>query len=179
MKKIIIVVGVCFLFASLPLASGLTISNFKNIKTIINENKFSDIPVNDPPEWATHGFVGVLGVTDAMGKPQKPVSLIAGYCQKEFNGKVAGVIAIREREENIPKGYFAGQITGPFMFGILGNITIKKDTFIVGIGVKNETHFYFRIMALVGPTLYIAGKYMPLNSNTDTDLLKLANNYLK
>lgn len=178
MKKIIII-AVCFLFACIPVASGLTISNLKTIQSIVNENKTPELPNNDPPDWATHGFIGVLGVTDAMGKPQKPASIIAGYCQNEFKGKVAGVIAIREGEENIPKGYFAGQINGPFMFGILGNITNEKKTFIVGLGFRNETHFYFRIMALVGPTFYISGKYMPLNSNNDKDLLKIVNYYIK
>ncbi len=179
MKKLVIILGVCFLFASLPVASGLAISSFKDIKPLVKDNNSVGLSDNNPPDWATHGFVGVLGITDNIGKPQEPVSIIAGYCQEEFKGKVAGIIAIREGEENIIEGYFAGQINGPFMFGILGNTTTEKNTFIVGLGFRNETHFYFRIMALVGPTLYIAGKYMPLNSNTDTDLLKLVKNYIK
>jgi len=37
-----------------------------------------------------------------------------------------------------------------------------QQSLIVGLGVSNETHFYFRTMQIIGPNNYFVGKYFPL-----------------
>ena len=118
--------------------------------------------LTDPPEWATNYYFGIIGPTDYKGKPQDYRAVTAGYCQDNFKGKFAGLIADKDDEKN-PEFFIAGKISGPFLVGIIGNISTEKYTGIVGIGFRNETHFYFRLMAIVGPTIYIAGKYLPLS----------------
>ena len=47
------------------------------------------------------------------------------------------------------------------MLGIIGDNS-DQNSLIVGLGGRNETHFYFRLMGIVGPTFYIAGIYKPI-----------------
>jgi hypothetical protein len=117
--------------------------------------------LSDPPDWATHYFYGIIGQTNQNGKPQEYKAVTAGYCQDEFKGRFAGFIAEKNDEKN-PEYFIGGKIAGSFLIGIAGNISTEKYTGIVGIGFRNETHFYFRLMAIVGPTIYIAGKYIPI-----------------
>jgi hypothetical protein len=130
--------------------------NIENIPYYDNQ-KF----LSDPPAWATNYFYGVVGPTNQNGQPQDNMGVIIGYCQEGFKGRFAGIIA--ESNEKDPEYFIAGKIAGPFLVGIIGNISTEKYTGIVGLGFRNETHFYFRLMAIIGPTMYIAGKYLPIS----------------
>ena len=112
-----------------------------------------------PPDWATCSFVGVLGVTDQMGKPLPPSHAVVGYCQDNFKGRLVGAIA--ELNEKEPVGYIGTYVIGRFLLGKMG-ISNENQTLIIGIGGRNETHFYFRTMAIVGPTFYVTGIYLQL-----------------
>ena len=159
MKKILIVIGICFLFVSMPLTTAffLPTTDYINEKIQNTEEPFSTI--GDPPEWATGYFYGVRGNTDNEGKPLAPTEYFVGYCSDDFKGKFAGALLNIDTEDVI--GYTGGKIIGPFMLGIIGDNT-DQQSLIVGLGGNNQTHFYFRTMKIVGPNNYLYGKYFPL-----------------
>jgi hypothetical protein len=150
-KKIFLIITLVFII-SLPITSPLKIER-------INKQVFQEYLL-DPPEWASCYFYGFVGLTNQNGQPGIYWGLTAGYCQDDFKGRFAGLIT--ENSEEDPRFFMTGKITGPFLLGIIGNISTEKYTGIVGIGFRNETHFYFRLMGIVGPTFYIAGKYLPI-----------------
>ena len=159
MKKILIAIGICFLFVCMSFATAF----FLPTTGLMNE-KIQDIrkpfsTIDDPPEWATGYFYGIRGNTDNEGKPLKPTEYIVGYCSDDFKGKFAGAILNISTKD--VTGYTGGNIIGPFMLGIIGDNS-GQQSLIVGLGVSNETHFYFRTMAIVGPNNYLVGKYFPL-----------------
>jgi hypothetical protein len=161
MKKILIIICLNVLFTSMPMSTAIipSISEYQQIDQYIYAK--TDQVNGDPPDWATGYFVGVIGVTNQMGKPGPRRGHIIGYYEKEgFKGKFAGVIARRNSTE--ASGFIGGYLSGRYMIGIMGNISTRENSPIVGIGVNNETHMYYRLMGLVGPTFYIAGKYHPL-----------------
>jgi hypothetical protein len=155
-NKLIFVIGISFVLINIPSIA---------VSESLYHNNF--LPTIDPPDWATCYFIGVLGLTDTVGHPQKPTEFIAGYCQDDFKGQFAGVIARENEGETQPDGYepigyIYGRVIGSFMLGIIGNLSSGKKTGMAGIGFRNETHFYFRTMAIVGPTFYLAGKYVTI-----------------
>jgi hypothetical protein len=161
MKKIYIIICLSLLFSGMPISTAIipSISQHQIFQQNIYIN--TDPVKGDPPDWATGYFVGVIGITNHMGKPGPRRGHIVGYYEKEgFKGKFAGVIAQRNATE--PSGFIGGYLSGRYLVGIMGNISTKKNSPIVGIGVNNETHMYYRLMGLVGPTFYIAGKHHPL-----------------
>ncbi len=116
---------------------------------------------NDPPDWATHMFRGVIGMTNFRGRPLRPTHAIVGYCTESFSDTFIGVLA--ERNQTEPSGYLGGKIMGPFFLGRLSaDRSNEKAMTIVGLGVHNETHFYYRFIGLRGPSLYLAGQYHPM-----------------
>lgn len=150
MKKEIIILGICSLFICMPL-------------TVASPFYYNPmLTVDDPPEWATNYFLGYVGVTDSNGSPQIPAGYIIGYCEDDFKGQFAGIIAVEESEDPEPVGFLAGYIIGSFLLGIISNLSTDQQTFMVGLGMRNETHFYFRLMAIIGPTYYMAGIYSPI-----------------
>lgn len=160
MKKTLITIGICLFIIGMPLTNAI----FPKITNQLNEKnqnitKFYSTD-NDPPEWATNYFIGVIGVTDVNGKPQPYTGYIAGYCEDDFKGRFFGILT--EDIESEPKGFIGGRIVGLFLLGIISNYSGNQQTFIAGLGLKNETHFYFRLMGIIGPTFYITGKFSPL-----------------
>jgi hypothetical protein len=150
MKKISIMICLMILVTIIPITSAI---NMPNIDPIIPKTIDSD-----PPDWATGDFIGILGLTNAMGKPGSHKGYVAGYYEKEkFNGRFAGVIV--QRNATKATGFIGGYIKGPFLIGIIGNLSTKEYKPIVGIGLTNQTHAYFRLMSVIGPTWYIACQY--------------------
>jgi len=119
---------------------------------------YACIPLFDPPFWATHVFRGVIGQTDASGQPLDPDRYIGGYCSTSFKGRFYG--GIMEPGASEPRGVLAGGIRGSVLVGIMAGRQGRIP--LVGIGGSNETHFYFRMISLRGPSLYIAGLYEPI-----------------
>ena len=150
-KKYFLIIAVVFILL-IPITSAV------NIDKITNHNIQSYLL--DPPEWASSYYYGVVGLTNQNDQPENHKGITLGYCQEDFKGRFAGVIA--ENSEKDPKLFICGKTAGPILFGIIGNISTEKYTGMVGIGFRNETHFYFRLMGIVGPTFYIAGKYLPI-----------------
>ena len=153
MKKMSIFISLLLLMKMLPLTSAMTIP--------LDNSIIQSTVDADPPDWATGGFVGVLGLTNEMGRPESYRGYVAGYYEKEhFNGRFVGVIAKRNASE--ASGFIGGYIKGPFLIGVIGNLSTKEYKPIVGIGLTNQTHTYFRLMNIIGPTFYIACRYNPL-----------------
>jgi hypothetical protein len=150
MKKELIIIAICSILLFMPISMALP---------VYNNNMIS---LDDPPDWASNYFVGYVGVTNQSGGPQIPAGYIIGYVEDDFKGKYAGIIAVEENEDPEPVGFLAGYIIGPFLLGVISNISTDQQTFMVGLGMRNETHFYFRLMAIVGPTYYMAGIYSEL-----------------
>jgi len=150
-KKIFLILIIISIIV-LPTVTAIDINKIEN-------NKLKSYLV-DPPEWASNYFYGIVGATNQNGQPEDHKGVTIGYCQNNFKGKFAGVIS--EKDEKNPEIFIGGKISGPFLFGIIGNISTEKYTGIVGIGFRNETHFYFRLMGILGPTFYITGIYKPI-----------------
>ena len=159
MKKILIVIWICFLFVSMPLTMAFFLPTTDHMNEKIQNIKEPFSKIGDPPECATGYFYGLRGNTDNEGKPLEPNEYIVGYCSDYFKGKFAGALLDIDTEDVI--GYTGGKIIGPFMLGIIGDKSEQKSL-IVGLGVSNETNFYFRTMKIVGPNNYLVGKYFPL-----------------
>jgi hypothetical protein len=121
-----------------------------------NHIKILNEILDTPPDWATHYFYGVIGLTSYQGNPEEAKGFIVGYCTDNFKGKFAGIIVDTVEQE--PTGFILGYTGSPVLFGLIVNTNEQKIP-IVGIGLRNETGFYFRIMSIVGPTMYIAGLY--------------------
>ena len=154
MKKTIFSIVIIIL-----ISISLTFINVKTLgySTIESDHiKILHETIDTPPNWATHYFYGIIGLTSYQGNPEEPKGVIVGSCTDNFKGKFAGIIA--DTEEHEPTGYILGYTGGPVLFGLIGNTNEQKIP-IVGIGLRNETGFYFRIMSIVGPTMYIAGLY--------------------
>jgi hypothetical protein len=147
----------CFFIMVLltPLASAVQSSQYYSDHVV-----YCDYSTLETPDWATHEFRGVIGVTDELGHPLKPVRYIAGYCKDSFKGKFLGVIV--DKNEAEPREYFGGLVKGPFLLGFIDPHNADKRLPCVGIGGNNATHFYFRLMLIQGPTYYIAGKFNPM-----------------
>lgn len=156
MKKIsIIMVG--FLL-TIPLIGA--VSSTELSKQHLKGEKLTTL-LNEPPEWATHYFRGVLGITNQYGRPVKPNFFLVGYCTESFSGRFIG--AFTQQNHSEPLGYLTGRTNGPILIGrISGGDDQESAAGIVGIGVHNKTHFYFRFIGLRGPSLYMAGIYSPL-----------------
>ena len=154
MKKTIISIILSTMILTIPTFVGAT-STFPNI------NEMDYLSLNDIPDWATGNFIGLVGITSNFGNPGPYNGYIAGYYENEgFKGKFVGALA--KEDTNDLSGFIGGYLGGPFLIGILTNSSADKMFPIVGIGASNETHFYYRIMGLVGPTMYIAGRYQSI-----------------
>lgn len=152
MKKIVGIVSVSLLFLVLSMSSAFSTTLIESVEYTVETEDM------DQPDWATGGFRGVIGRTNANGRPAAYSGYIAGFYEnEEFNGRFIGALARRNTSD--PIGFIRGYIKGPFMIGFIGSRDTDGTKPIVGIGVSNETHAYYRTMSLVGPTVYIACRY--------------------
>jgi len=164
MKKIIIILGVCFLLLSIPVTIAINTPNLalSTLKTIIKNEKSklkSSLNIgklDDPPAWANGNFTGVWGV-NILGIPTNPIGWIAGYYQNIGLGQFAAVFG--EFNKTNASGALIGIMLWVFFIGGVGSTTTGNGTYVAGIGVANETHYYVRLHAIIGPSYYIHVKY--------------------
>lgn len=170
MKKLLFVIGICFLIA-LPstLAFPTVLKKTEYTKNCVD---FDSTSANDtPPSWATGNFSGVWGL-NVLGQPLPPAGWLVGYYS--FNGLVGrfeGVFDVFNVTN--ATGAIGGFFLGPFMFGQIANITTGNATGFVGIGGANTTHFYWRIMGFVGPTFYMYGVHSQLQNSTTKNYFRV------
>lgn len=164
MKKLIIVIGVCFLLLAMPATIAISTPNLKlakrssSIFTRVNFDKEKNgSPEDDPPGWANGNFSGLWGL-DIWGQWHIPVGWTYGYYKRtpEFGYFYAGFGNFAQENAS---WYIQGYFFGPFMFGSMGENEYANETLFVGIGGINETDYHWRMMGKVGPTFYVEGTY--------------------
>ncbi|KYK24238.1 hypothetical protein AYK25_09865 [Thermoplasmatales archaeon SM1-50] len=55
-----------------------------------------------------------------------------------------------------------------FFFGGAGSLATENGTWVSGIGIANDTAFYWRINAIIGPSFYILCNYTAFGNETTT-----------
>ncbi|MBU0497423.1 MAG: hypothetical protein KKC68_09685 [Candidatus Thermoplasmatota archaeon] len=155
MKKIFALIAISCLLITLPLTTAYPLPH--KATTYSTQKALLQTPqtIDDPPSWTIGNFTGVWGL-NAMGHPLSPEGIIFGYYgQHRFLGAFTNTTAVN--------GYLAGITFGPFMFGVVANVTGEGRAPFVGLGGQNGTtmEFYYRIMGIVGPTFYLYGFYNP------------------
>lgn len=160
MKKILIILGICFLLIVMPAMTvkpmKLT-NNVQSIKSILPDIKKPFPVLDDPPEWANGNFTGIWGVT-IFGVPTPPIGWISGYYQEIGLGTFAGVFA--PFNEINATGAIVGYMLWIFFMGGVQSIATGNGTYVAGIGVaNNETHYYMRLHGILGPNYYMYVEY--------------------
>lgn len=157
MKKIILTLGVCFLLLAMPLITASPMKQIKNpkIKKILSDIEKQGPALDDPPEWANGNFSGVWGIT-ILGFPTPPMGWVAGYYQEIGLGTLAGVFGPFNSNAT---GAIAGIMLWIFFMGGVEDIATEKGTYVAGIGVANETHYYMRLHGILGPNYYMSVEY--------------------
>jgi len=157
MKKFMIVIGICFLLLAMPAMTASTMHRTKNITTpFLPENK--PVAANDtPPDWAAGNFSGVWGLT-ILGIPIPPAGWINGYFA---NAPGIGRLEAGYAEFDVTNAtnILAGYMIWIFFLGGVTSVATGNGTWVSGIGVANETHFYWRLNAIIGPSYYIHCEY--------------------
>ncbi len=111
--------------------------------------------------WEPDGvYVGVWG--DYDGENFTVYGYLAGY-YKANNQKRGSYVGVWNTTDNATTGWMAGIFRSIFTFGVI-NVTDGNQFPFVGFLVKNETLFAGRVMAPVGPPVYMFGIHQPLDS---------------
>jgi hypothetical protein len=164
MKKNVICVGVCCLLLLSPIALCASIQKTDPSKQIMPLNQ-PIITSDEPPTWAKGNFSGVWGVT-VLGAPLPPLGWIQGYYQNIGFGKLDAVYA--DFNHTNATSYLRGFMLWIFFFGGAGNLAGGNTTWVSGIGVANNSSYYCRINALIGPSFYILVNYTAFGNQTTT-----------
>ena len=162
MKKLLIIVGICLLIV-VPTSTAVPMK-VAQPDSVIPQTTQGYFDNETPPDWATGNFSGIWGL-NLLGQPLPPAGWVAGYYS--FNGLVGrfeGVFDVFN--ETNATGAIGGFFLGWFMFGRIMNVSTGNWTGFVGIGGANTTHFYWRIMGIVGPTFYMYGTHAALQNVT-------------
>ena len=156
MKKILVIGGVCLLLITMPIITALPTELVQNPHTLMPILKKQTISLDEPPDWAKGNFTGVWGL-NVLGIPLAPIGWIVGYYQNIGLGNFAGVFG--SFNDTNATGAIIGIMLWVFFLGGVGSIETGNGTYVSGIGVANETHYYVRIHAIIGPSFYIHVKY--------------------
>jgi hypothetical protein len=157
MKKQWMIVGICTLLIGMPMAMATPMPQMENIKIDGPTDEKPIHPLDDPPSWATGNFSGVWGL-DIWGETHIPLGWLYGYYKRTVHfGYFYAAFADfwSENETNFLQGF----LIGPYMLGTLGSNESANETAFVGLGGYNETHFYWRVMGMEGPTFFMYGVY--------------------
>jgi hypothetical protein len=162
MKKIIISVALCCILLLFPIATALPIHH-KISETQIISSSHQIYKMSDPPGWANGNFTGVWGIT-LFGVPVDPVGWIVGYYENIGMGQLDSVYGTFN--ETNASSFLRGYMLWIFFLGFAGNIQTGNGTWVMGLGTANETNFYCRINAIIGPSFYILAQYTPFEKDT-------------
>lgn len=170
MKKVILALGVCFLFISLPSMTAISSPKMKNLSRVVNVfDKISMKSEDDMPSWVDGEFNGTWGLKEffLLDMVEIEIGNISGYYGQILGPfyLMVGQFYPRWNESQITN--ITGVYFGPIIFGGLGEIDVETDGYIVstsethfaGIGDQNLTHFDWRIMGREGPTFYLKGNF--------------------
>ena len=166
MKKIFMIVGICFLFLGMSIVSSMPLKELNNSKT---NNILSGLESDGAPNWADGTFNGTWGIREYSIFFHRLLNIelgtVSGYYTEGNLGYFVG--------EFIPhwntsmKTEINGLFFGQILFGQIGDLTVDdvdyegtvNETIYVGIGSVNETDFNWRLMGLEGPTFYMKGNF--------------------
>ncbi|MBN1280741.1 MAG: hypothetical protein JXA00_03740 [Candidatus Thermoplasmatota archaeon] len=163
MKKItLVVVVISVVLAGMPLTTALPMPH---LPSAMRHTPPTPAPyTNDtPPDWATGNFSGVWGIT-IFGIPLPASGWITGYYQRIGLGNFDAVYATFN--ETNATSFLRGIMLWIFFLGGAGSLATGNATWVSGIGVANQTHFYWRINAIIGPSFYIHCEYTPFENTT-------------
>ena len=144
---------------AMPALTALSPQMVHQLKIPLPRRMMPEMPVDaldDPPEWANGNFTGVWGLT-LLGVPLAPVGWISGYYENIGLGRFAGVFA--EFNQTNATGALIGMMLWVFFIGGVGSLATENGTYVAGIGVANETHYYVRLHGIIGPSYYIHVEY--------------------
>lgn len=157
MKKFIFVILLAVMLVAMPSIASFQVPS-KNNHSIKLKNLNQQLMQNDtPPDWAKGNFSGVWGL-NFLGLPLKPAGWIKGYFA---NQPGLGRLEAEFAEFNVTNatGIIGGYMIWIFFLGFVGSAETGNGTYVAGIGVANETHFYWRLNAIIGPSYYIHCEY--------------------
>ena len=164
MKKLLVVIGICFLLTAMPATIAVSTPKLKTIQRSVNvlsqqqsENEKNTSPADDPPGWANGNFSGLWGL-DIWGEWHIPVGWMFGYYKRtpKFGYYYAGFADFGQTNAS---WFIQGIFVGPFMFGSLGENEYANDTIFVGIGRIENNEYHWRLMGEEGPTFFVDGEY--------------------
>jgi hypothetical protein len=156
MKKILVIGGICILLITMPMITAMPTELVKNSQTLKPLLKKQTVSLDEPPDWANGNFTGVWGV-NLLGVPLAPIGWIVGYYQNIGLGNFAGVFG--SFNDTNATGAIIGMMLWVFFLGGVGSIETGNGTYVSGLGIANETHYYIRLHAIIGPSFYIHVEY--------------------
>lgn len=158
MKKILIILGISFLLVGMPVMTAFPMQKSTSIRNHLPLSSSTCGSYNDtPPDWAAGNFSGVWGL-NFLGFPLPASGWIKGYFANQPGlGRLEGGYA----PFNVTNAtnILSGVMIWIFFLGGVQNVATGNGTWVSGIGVANETHFYWRLNAIIGPTYYIHCEY--------------------
>ena len=158
MKKILIILGICFLVIGMPAMTASPLQKLNHVRNQLPIKNPSAVLNNDtPPDWAAGNFSGVWGL-NLLGFPLPASGWVEGYfANKPGLGRLEASFA----EFNVTNatGLISGFMLWIFFMGGVSSVATGNGTWVSGIGVANETHFYWRLSAITGPSYYIHCEY--------------------
>jgi hypothetical protein len=167
MKKRMILIGVCCLLLLSPITMGVSVHQpTVTDSPVLEKTRVSTL--GPPPSWAKGNFSGVWGLS-FLGYPLAPLGWITGYYQTIGLGSLDAVYA--SFNETNATAFLRGIMLWIFFMGGAGSLQTGNGTWVTGIGVANETHFYWRINPLIGPSYYIFCSYTAFTNQSTHCLL--------
>ena len=157
MKKLLIVLGLCVLLVGMPAFTAAPLQKNTTHERRLPISAPQSFDNDTPPDWAAGNFTGVWGL-NLLGLPLPASGWVEGYFAIQPGlGRIEGEFA----EFNVTNatGWLAGQMIWIFFLGGVGSVETGNGTWVSGIGVANETHFYWRLNAIIGPSYYIHCEY--------------------
>jgi hypothetical protein len=155
MKKQLIVLGIILLLIVMPALP--TVISTPVQKNPLPLQKTPTYQLLDPaPDWAKGNFSGVWGIT-ILGVPTQPLGWINGYYENIGLGKLEAEYA--DFNSTNATATLGGFMLWIFFFGGVKNIATGNTTWVSGIGVANETDYYLRLNAIIGPSYYMFVQY--------------------
>ena len=157
MKKKIISLGLCCLLLLVPSITAFPVHHTITKASTLNPPHQTD-KMDPPPTWAHGNFSGVWGLT-ILGVPVGPSGWITGYYENIGLGQFDAVYGTFN--ETNASSFLRGFMLWIFFLGFAGNLQTGNGTWVMGLGVANETSYYCRINTIIGPSFYILANYYP------------------
>jgi hypothetical protein len=157
MKKLIIVMGICFLLVGMPTMTANPTEKIRHTRTIFPATSTVSRDNDASSDLILYNFSGVWGLT-LLGVPLPPTGWVEGYFT---NRPGFGRLEAGFAEFNVTNatGQIGGFMLWVFFIGGVQSVETGNGTYVAGIGTYNVTHFYWKLNAIIGPNYYINCEY--------------------